>query len=156
MLLVITDNVLIDNISDIENMEVYNLSSLKEGYPRLDILPTTNIYYQDERQFDIDYFNWIFNNDHLFKRLFKIIYSLYIGNNVVLLISNNEGYNVSVHSILKIIQQRYGYNSIYINDMYDLNFISDISSDFSLNGLYNLDIDKSRYTQLLALAGELE
>lgn len=154
-MLLVGDHTILDYVQS-SNIEIYNLSSLKEGYPKLDILPTIHVAYQDEVQFDMDYFNWIFSNDIIFRRFFDIIYKLYLGENIFLLISKSEEYDMVLYSILKIIQQRYGYNPVYINNINDIEFISNDNIDFSIQGLYNLDMDKARYINILALAGELK
>ena len=50
-------------------------------------------------------------------------------------------------SLLKFIQQRYGYNGYIINEASDVEFLNEGS--FTIQGLYNLDIDKERYSPIL-------
>lgn len=140
-----------------QNLRVFNLSSLKEGYEKLHILPLNNIQTYDEAEFDILYANMILSNDHMFMEFFKIIESLYIGQNVCILVGENHTFEYITESLMKLIQQRYGYICNYI---YDINDIDDIEkqerSDFSLMGLYNLDIDKERILQLNIEANKYE
>lgn len=156
MLLIINNPNILNVIDNIEEYAIFNISSLKEGYPKLDILPINNVQYEDERDFDMQYFNWIFSNDYIFKRFFSIINLLYMGHKVILLVSNSDEYNVSIYSLMKMIQQRYGYISTYINDVSDIQFIDNSNSEFSFHGLYNLDMDKERYIHLLVADGELQ
>ena len=156
MLLIINNPNILNVIDNIEEYAIFNISSLKEGYPKLDILPINNVQYEDERDFDMQYFNWIFSNDYIFKRFFSIINLLYMGHKVILLVSNSDEYNVSIYSLMKMIQQRYGYISTYINDISDIQFIDNSNSEFSFHGLYNLDMDKERYIHLMVADGELQ
>lgn len=127
---------------------VLNLSSLVEGYPRVHLVPSVITAYNDDKQFDIDYANYIFSNDAVFMEFMKIIYPLYSGNDVFLLVSRNENtHDIITESLCKLIQQRYGYNYQLLNSESDINYYDD--SDFSFYGLQTLDLDKERMTNLL-------
>src|SRR5690606_11401288 len=126
---------------------IFNISSLKEGYKRLNLFPYTKVLYQDEKQFDIEYAKFILNNDAVFIEFFSIINELYLGNNVILLVTMGEEFDHITESLTKFIQQRYGYNAHYLNEIADVYNIKD-DTDFSFGGLYNLDIDKERYSLL--------
>ena len=66
-----------------------------------------------------------------------------------IIIERNDIFDNMVESIIKIIQQRYGYNSAIINDPEDIYYLNQDES-FSLAGLPNLDMDKERYSMLYA------
>lgn len=136
-----------DKLIPRENLLVYNLTSYIEGFERIDILPPFDIPYID-RNFDICYFNYIFNNDNIFTEFMKIIMALYYGFDVYILVSKDEGqmYDSISESIQKIIQQRYGILSNEINDIEDWDYLEE--SEFTIQGLYNLDCDKQRYSLL--------
>lgn len=134
-------------IPDIKNLAIYNLSSLLEGCPRVDILPSvTQINYMNERDFDIHYSNYLLGNDAIFYELFsKIIFPLYNGMDIYLIVSRNIFYDQITESLFKFIQQRYQYPSILISEPDDVNYINpDVG--FGINGVYNLDIDKNRFS----------
>lgn len=139
---------IIQMLDSLDNIIIYNLCSYREGYEKLNLLPLNNIDYFDERDFDIKYNECIFNNQKLFVDFFKIVYELYIGNHIYLLVTKNEYFELIYESLLKLIQQRYGYVCHYINEIDDLIELKD-NSEFSLNGLYHLDVDKNRYSTLV-------
>lgn len=130
-----------------DNLVILNLSSLVEGFERVHLVPSIPTTYNDDKQFDIAYANYIFYNDYVFMEFMKIIYPLYIGKDVFLLVSRNEDtYDIITESLCKLIQQRYGYNYQLLNMKDDIDFYDD--SNFSLNGLQTLDIDKERMTHI--------
>ena len=52
-------------------------------------------------------------------------------------------------SLIKMIQQRYGYNAAVINDINDLDYVNPEDFSFSIQGLHNLDEDKKRLVMIL-------
>lgn len=150
-------------IPDMNNLIVYNLSSLIEGYPLLDILPSVNsVDYMDDLNFDIVYSNYIMTNDNVFYEFFcKIIYPLYNGIDIYLIIRRDFFYDNITESLFKFIQQRYGYLGAIIGEIEDLDYINpDIGfGQTGLEGIFNLDMDKERFTNIhlhtiLKLSGE--
>lgn len=134
-----------------EKFLVLNLSSLVEGFPRVHLVPSVTATYDDDKQFDIAYANYIFSNDQLFMEFMKIIYPLYMGQDVFLLVSRSENtHDIITESLCKLIQQRYGYNYQLINDSSDIDYYDE--SNFSLYGLQTLDMDKERMTNLAVRA----
>ena len=128
---------------------VYNLSAYIEGIERIYLLPPDDIshYYADEKTFDLLYADFIFKNDFSFMELMKIIIPIYEGKDVVLLIS--ESLENITESLLKFINGRYGIIPSIVTDEEDLDMITE--SNFTLNGLYNLDQDKNRFSRLYAM-----
>lgn len=136
-----------------DDCKVVNLNSMREGYPRFKyLIPPNYIGKFLDRDFDIAYFNYIFQNDEVFYEFFSIIFEIYINNNVFILVDENMDWSENIsESLFKAIQQRYGCNAVRINSEED--FIWNINSNshpqFNPNwGLYNLDIDKERYSVL--------
>jgi len=129
------------------HIKVYNISSLLEGYTKLNILPYT-VKYSDEKEFDLDYALYILNNDNVFFDMMKIIYNLYIGNDVYLLVTIDQFSEIVTESLLKFIQQRYGYIGNRVNEPEDLMAL--VPGDFTLFGVFNLDQDKERFSFLIA------
>ncbi len=128
------------------HIKVYNLSSLLEGYPKLNILPYS-VRYSDEKEFDLDYALYILNHDNVFFDMMRIIYNLYIGNDVYLLVTIDQFSEIVTESLLKFIQQRYGYIGNRVNEPEDLMTL--VPGDFTLFGVFNLDQDKERFSFLI-------
>lgn len=127
---------------------ILNLSSLKEGFQRVAIMPPSSLNFLDDINFDMGYLEYIFNNDMIFLEFMKIIIPLYIGMNVCVLVSMDDNMDRITESLLKIIQQRYGYNSFIINDPEDTLCIdTEIMTEegFSVLGMSTLDQDRERY-----------
>lgn len=126
---------------------ILNLSSLAEGFQRVHLVPSVTAAYNNDKEFDIAYANYIFSNDNVFMEFMKIIYPLYFGHDVFLLVSRNENsHDIITESLCKLIQQRYGYNYQLLNNKDDIDYYDD--SDFSFYGIQTLDIDKERMTYL--------
>lgn len=123
---------------------IYNLSSYIETIQKIYLLPPSEIAdsFLDEKSFDMQYANFILNDDFSFMELMKIIIPIYEGKDVLLLIS--ESLEHITESLMKFISGRYGIISYLVYEKEDLEYLNE--SDFSLNGLYNLDIDKNRYS----------
>ena len=127
---------------------IYNLSSPIEGFNRLDLfIQPSKLFSYDSKDFDIKYYNFIMNVK--FMELMKVMMDLYYGKDVIILISDNIDNNIVSESLQKVIQQRYGLLSYVLYEPDDFASISIDKSEFSIQGLYNLDQDKERYTQIL-------
>jgi hypothetical protein len=89
--------------------------------------------------------NWILGNDNNFCSLMTIINDL-LNRDVFLLVSNDNWSKILIESLLKLIQQRYGINGVYIDTEDDLLYAEE--SGFSDYGVLNLDEDRTRYMNL--------
>ena len=131
---------------------MYNLSSMREGFISLQaLIPPNTIGRLTDREFDIAYANYIMSNDTLFCIFFQIIYNLYIGKDVFIIVSTEDWSENLLESLLKLIQQRYGYNAVLINTEADYLYAA-TSMNFGFApgyGIYNLDQDKERFTTLI-------
>jgi hypothetical protein len=139
-------------IPDMKNLMVFNLSSLLEGYHKVDILPpVTQIDYNNQISFDISYSNYIMMNDNIFYEFFsKIINPLYYGVDVYLIVTRNIFYDCITESLFKFIQQRYGYPCAMIGDTTDVDYLNpDVG--FTTAGIYNLDLDKERFSVMYTM-----
>ncbi len=134
---------------------VYNLTSFIEGYERLRIIPPNNLGASTEYEFDQLYASWILNNDVIFFEFFKIINMLMNGFDVYLIISEDPWSENILESLLKLIQQRYGYNATRIDSFDDLVYAE--PGEFNPGyGLFNFDQDNERFVymaQFLAFKG---
>lgn len=131
---------------------MYNLSSMREGFISLQaLIPPNTIGRLTDREFDIAYANYIMSNDTLFCIFFQIIYNLYIGKDVFIIVSTEDWSENLLESLLKLIQQRYGYNAVLINTEADYLYAA-TSMNFGFApgyGIYNLDQDKERFTTII-------
>lgn len=133
--------------------KLFNLSSISElGEKIFSLLPPFKVDdYNNEKDFDIMYATYILENNAPFIDMMKVIYSQYeSGEDVInyILIEDDEFRNSITESLIKFIQQRYGYNCSIIHDHDDIYYIEE--STFDINGLFNLDQDKERYVLLIA------
>lgn len=139
----------------IDTGEVFNLSSLKEGYYKLSyLIPPNSIGVFTGRDFDIAYANYILGNDTVFVQFFNIIINLYYGKDVYIITSPEDWSENLIESLLKLIQQRYGYNGAYIGSKEDYYALLNSNTRFEFEkgfGLLNLDQDKERYAILIQI-----
>lgn len=136
-------------INLIDDSVVLNLSSLYERVERLNIIPT--LYNNDifSVDFDLYYGEFIFNNNDVFKRYMKIIMPLYNGKNVIVLVTRSTNSDAVTESLIKIIQDRYGYISNNIFSKEDCDYL--VEGKFSVFGIQALDYDKDRLMKLIEL-----
>ena len=136
-----------------DDCKVFNLNSMIEGYPRLGLLPPNFLGQYVDRDFDIAYYNYLFSNDMIFAEFFSLVYELYIGNDVFILVDQTMDWTENLtESLFKAIQQRYGYNSVQVNSFDDYVWVKNSSSPPQFNpdyGLHNLDVDRERYTYIV-------
>lgn len=139
---------------DVDTYTIYNLSSVINRGVRLSALipPTTLgvdcIDLDNEKTFDMMYARYLVENDGAFVQMFSIINNLYLGGSSIIVVGDSEYKNIITESLIKFIQQRYGISPIrVINEVEDWFSYND-DSNFNLVGVYNLDIDKERFTLL--------
>lgn len=101
----------------------------------------------DSPAFDISYANYILTNDEAFQGFMEILMAMYYNEDVFVLTDLDSPPVVSMcESIIKLIQQRYGYNCYIANypeDIYDMP-----TSEMSELGTQVFMQDKERYTYL--------
>ena len=135
----------VNYVVDRNNIAIYNITSLSEKYKRIPLIPPNSLGANSEYEFDIKYMNWILGNDNNFCSLMIIINDL-VNRDVFLLVSNDNWSKILIESLLKLIQQRYGINAVYIDTEDDLLYAEE--SGFSDYGVLNLDEDRTRYMNL--------
>lgn len=126
---------------------IFNISCLLEGFTRVNILPPFEMD-RYSRDFDILYAEYLLNNETVFYEFMKIIMSIYYGLDTILLVDRGELYECINESLMKFIQQRYGLICNNINIIEDWSYVEEC--EFTLQGLYNLDQDKERFTTIHA------
>ena len=138
---------------DRDRFHVFNLTGLIETGDSLKILiPPNELGRTDSFEFDVNYYNYIMGNNKIFVTFFRIIQVLYSGKSVFIIYDINADWSEGLmESLLKIIQQRYGYNAYYVttdNDIMEAIMSDDTHFDPGY-GLANLDADKLRYQVLV-------
>ena len=140
----------LDILQQMENkskFRIYNMGCPVEmGINVMHLIPSLRTI--NEKDFDIQYANMLIGNNNLFITYMQIIFDIYLGNDVFVLVFNGSGdyTDLVLESLIKFIQQRYGIISNSISSIEDVNTL--VESEFTVAGLYNLDIDKHRYTIL--------
>lgn len=129
---------------------IYSFTSFAERYPRLQtLIPPNFLGASSEKDFDINYMHYVFDVDtNFFEFMNCIVEPLYQGMDVYLCIANNEWSEIMIESLLKMIQQRYGYNATRIEHINDL-FNAEITDFEPTYGLMNLDEDNKRFAYLV-------
>lgn len=150
-MLVLCDHNCIDN-NIAERFIIFNLSSLLEGFERVNLLPPFKLDRYD-RDFDIMYANYILENDNIFYEFMKIMMSLYYGLDTLILVNKDDLYEYVNESLIKFIQQRYGIITNVINVKEDWEYVQE--SEFTIQGLFNMDKDKERFTYIHAKANNI-
>lgn len=135
----------------------YNLSSYYSDVPTLEgLLPLPGCISQEvilgdatDPAFDVEYHNYIINNPVSFLQFMSIIIPAYTSPDtmVQIMIRSSNYRDVITESLLKLIQQRYGYNACIVNEIDD--FVYATESDFSIPGLFNLDQDLARWRTMV-------
>ena len=134
-----------------DGTSVYNITSYREGLQTLNLLPPFDrrLYTNDCRDFDIEYAKWIFDYDVPFYDFFRIVFDLYSGYDVCLIMTDDDWSENIIESLLKLIQQRYGYNGCRIYDLDSYIYAqNNITSGFEGFGLASFDFDRDRFSRL--------
>ena len=137
----------IGNLATTERTKILNFNSLNERYPRLHLMPPLDLGPKSEYDFDMKYAAYLLNDPDAFIDLMQIMYPLYQGDDVFLLVDDGPVMEMIVESFQKFIQQRYGYNSAYITCLEDLLNADD--GDFSELGTLNMHDDRERLSYML-------
>lgn len=133
--------------------KVINFSSLITGYPDAKLLPPNNLGAINEYDFDIKYMHYILDIDTNFINFMNLVMEIYYGNDIYLIISEDAWSNTLIESLLKLMQQRYGLNAIFINSEEDYIYekLNGNCTEFNSSyGIANFMIDKDRYVYLYA------
>lgn len=131
-----------------KDISIFNLSSYYSGF--IDItdlctaVPISNntamipMDFVQSVEFDNQYSYYITNNTVLFTKLLMVISNSYEGNISIVLVQHDIYRDAIMESIIKLIQQRYGYMSWIINDIDDIPTLREIPpTPFGLEVLHN-------------------
>lgn len=151
MLLVMEPKTL-QNLSRVYNtldnrLVVLNLNANVQCYTRLNLMPPLGMN-TSSMEFDTQYINLLLSDLNYFMQFMYIMNYLKNGCDVVLLIYNEDTvFNAITETLVKFIQQRYGYNYQFLNDVEDFNQWD--QSSFTAPGIIQFDQDYLRYEEYL-------
>lgn len=125
-----------------------NLNANTQQYgARLNLIPPLGMN-TASMEFDTQYINLLLSDPNYFMQFMYIMNYLKNGYNVVLLIYNEDTvFNAITETLVKFIQQRYGYNYQFLNDVEDFNQWD--QSSFTAPGIIQFDQDYNRYEEYL-------
>ena len=135
---------------------ILNLSSFYSGYINIThliakISPINNTGMQmpdfvNSIEFDMQYASAVLSNPELFGSLINIMLRAYEGYLVCILVQRDSYRDAVMESLIKLIQQRYGYNCWIVEDYDDIEILSE--QMLLPNGLLTLDSDIKQYNQM--------
>ena len=137
---------------DTSSFKVLNLTGMIEGFDSIQaLIPPQTLGKFSTYEFDVNYYNYIMENDGVFILFFRIIQFLYSGKDVYIISDEQEWCESLIESLLKIIQQRYGYNAYPVSSDEDVLYALQRDESYfnSSYGLANLDVDKTRYQYIV-------
>lgn len=147
----------------IRQVVAFNLSSYFNDYPTLNLLvPSPQFISEDllngdctTPEFDMSYHNFILNNDEAFLQFMNIMIPVFSNPDVLvqILINVSNFRDVITESLIKFIQQRYGYNSYLVYNLDD--FVCVEESDMSVPGLFAMDQDLQRWQMMIGSESNL-
>lgn len=139
----------------------YNLSSYYSDAPSMNALIPSIQNMSEEilqgdcliPQFDIEYGKHVIGDNNAFLQFMNIIVPAYMNTDMLVqvLIGHSNFRDAITESLIKLIQQRYGYNSYIVNDIED--FLCVDESDFSIPGLFTIDEDIARWRSMIEPQG---
>lgn len=130
------------------NSVIYNLNANTTQFQVLPLMPPQGMN-TASLEFDQCYINLILSDDNYFIQFMNIIIPLRDGKNVYILAYNEDTvFNPITETLMKFIQQRYGYNYQEIHSIDDINMM-DLSS-FTTPGILQFDEDFNRYEYLMS------
>lgn len=135
---------------------ILNFSSFYSGYINIThliakISPINNTGmpmpdFVNSYEFDMQYASAVMNDPELFGSLINIMLRAYEGYLVCILVQRDLYRDAVMESLIKLIQQRYGYNCWVIEDEDDIDIITE--QMLLPNGLITLDSDIKQYNEL--------
>lgn len=129
---------------------ILNFTSLNQSMPRLGyLLPSLDVFNTDPDTLYKMYCDTLQLNQYAFSQLMEIMMPLYEGKNTYVCTCGDEIYNPYLQTmqdlLVRFIQERYGYNPVFINEPEDLESFNSGDYNFTVNGIMIFDDDKQRY-----------
>jgi hypothetical protein len=135
---------------------ILNLSSFYSGYINIThliakISPINNTglpmpEFVNSVEFDMQYASAVLNDPELFGSLINIMLRAYEGYLVCVLVQRDHYRDAIMESLIKLIQQRYGYNCWIIEDEEDIEIMSE--QMLTANGFLTLNSDIKQYNHM--------
>lgn len=129
-------------------MEIYNMTSLYEGFYNLHLIPPFNIFDNGSNDMDIAYAQWLFNDQTAYYDLMNILNRIHNGANVCLLTFEDERFGMVEESLQKLLSNRYGIVANIVNDIDDFDYLEDIGPR-TVDHISNFDNDRDRFLSTL-------
>lgn len=128
-----------------------NFSSMNQELPRLGALMPNlpNDSMIDPCQMEYFYHDYVMRDDMAFNELMNIMMPLYEGKNVFICTSGetlNQYITTMNELLMGLILNRYGYNSVVINESDDLNYFDPGDFHFNVLGIMTFDEDRKRWS----------
>lgn len=138
----------------IKSVFIYNMSTIYEGIEPVFSLALSDVVLQpelcdyDSQVFDAFYCKHVIEDDNAFNDLMRIMIPANLNPDclVHVLIKRSVFRDAVTETLIKLIQQRYGYNCYVVNELED--FIYAEESDFSIPGLFTFEQDRGRWMML--------
>lgn len=133
-----------------EQVVVYNISANANQFPSLQIMPPMELLSKvgKAEEFDMEYMNYLIMNDQIFVQFMNIVNALSFGKDVILLVYREEStFDPITEVVTKLIQQRYGYNYVILDDLGYLDSLQ--QSSFTTEGLLHYEQDAKRYWDIV-------
>ena len=131
------------------NSVIYNLNANTTQFNMIRLMPPQGMN-TASLEFDQYYINLILSDNNYFIQFMNIIIPLRDGKDVYILAYNEDTvFNPITETLMKFIQQRYGYDYQEVHYMEDINMM-DLSS-FTTPGIIQFDEDFNRYEQLMSI-----
>lgn len=142
-------------IKGIKSVLRYNMSTMYEGIetvfnlvPTYSVLQNPSLHDYNGMAFDAFYCKHVIEDNAAFNDLMKIMIPANLNPDCLIhiLIKQSEFRDVVTETLIKLIQQRYGYNCYIVNEIED--FIYAEESDFSIPGLFAFEQDRGRWLMM--------
>ena len=137
------------------NFVLLNFTSLYSGIAPDNVYPLVNHMYQINQsgmpsgqfvetfEFDLAYANSIMSAPDMYEAFMKIMFNSHEGRLVILLVSRDAYRDALMESLIKFIQQRYGYGCWIVNDPEDIPQLHE--PQYTPDGLLTLESDIQDY-----------
>lgn len=130
----------------------FNYSGMKEDITQLGLLPDIEIPdYGDgpifDKDFDMQYYEWIFSSELRFCRLMHMLETMHNGAEIFIVVSEDSWTNVLTESFFDVLHQRYGIRPYHINSIEDIAYVTETDFDPTF-GIRNFNNDIVRYNDL--------
>lgn len=129
-------------------MEVYNLTSLYEGFYRLNLVPPFSIFDDCSNNLDLLYMNWIFSYQPAYNDFMSLLLKIQQGIDICILVIEDDSFDMINESLQKLLSERYGIIANIINCLEDWEYIQDVGPR-QPEHILNMDFDRDKYISII-------